>query len=329
MLANLYGTPGPRWLTELAASLQFARQHVGDIPPDWIAALTGERHGSPGFVTMQIWSALILLDLLGNIQSQQGALPALSRQAASEMLDYLDGILSDVRAKPRHSPRTLVDAFVQNEAKPETASLYSNDADWIRLYYRDVAVILLEIAGTSLVSIPLTFAAVMGTLLRFRLDLPNLMPILKQRRSQCDRSGFECLIYEAERLNPVMPVRMRYCEATTTLPSGATVMRGDWVAGLIAAANLDPRAFPDPLQFSLDPYISGPPRKIENYLLFGEKATERECWGRDRIAFAVLEECLEAVSRLRGLRRFAGPRGEDVKLAGLTIGFPARFASVL
>jgi Dyp-type peroxidase family len=329
VLTNLYGTPGPRWFTELAASLQFARQHVGDIPPDWISASMGEKPDNPGLVTMLTWSALIGMYLLGNLQSQQGALLALSRQAGSELLDHLDGILSDVRAGPRRPPRTLVDAFVRNETKPEISALYGNDVEWTQSYYRDVAVILLEITGTTLISIPLTFVSVMGSLLKFRVDLANLMNVLNRRLAPREPSGLERLIYEAERLNPSSSIRMRFCEATTLLPSGATVKRGDWVTALIAAANLDPRAFPDPLRFSLDPYIPGPVRNFENYLLFGEKGTERACWGRDRVAMVVLEQSLITAGRLRGLRRIAGPRGEDVKLGGVTIGLPARFTKVV
>ena len=105
---------------------------------------------------------------------------------------------------------------------------------------------------------------------------------------------------------------MRYCETTTELPSGAKVEEGEWVAALIGAANLDPRAFQNPYLFSFDPAI----RKIENYLLFNEQGSHRECWGRDRVAMAVLEECVMAAGRLRGLRRVAGAGGEPSKLVG-------------
>jgi cytochrome P450 len=117
---------------------------------------------------------------------------------------------------------------------------------------------------------------------------------------------------------------MRHCETATTLPSGAETEQGEWVASLIAAANLDPRAFPEPLRFSLDPTI----RDKKNYLLFNNEGNPRACWGRERVAMAILEECMMAASRLQGLRGVAGKGGEPSKLVGVTIGLPARFTQV-
>jgi cytochrome P450 len=90
---------------------------------------------------------------------------------------------------------------------------------------------------------------------------------------------------------------------------------------LIAAANLDARSFPEPFRFKLD-------RAIATYLLFNEATNKRACWGRDRVAMLVLEECLKAASRLQGLRRVAGKSGEPPKLVGVTVSLPARFTQV-
>jgi membrane-associated protease RseP (regulator of RpoE activity) len=38
VLVKLYGTPGPDWLTELAVSLPFSHQHIGELQPDWLKA---------------------------------------------------------------------------------------------------------------------------------------------------------------------------------------------------------------------------------------------------------------------------------------------------
>lgn len=321
IITRLYGVPGPDFLTELGAALPFAHQHVGNLPPDWIAKLMDRMPDDPGFATLQIWSAVILADLVGNVQSVQ-ELHALSRQAGSEMLNHLDTIISIIRTSPIQSPRTLVEAFIKNESSPEIAALYNGgtpsagSGNWQPLYYRDVSAILLEIVGTSMATVPLTFASVMQALFKFRIDLPNLV-----RLPGVDLSR---IILEAERLNPNMGVRMRYCETTTTLPSGATIEKGEWVASLVGAANLDPRVFREPFRFSLDPNL----RKIEAYLLFNEQESPRACWGRDRVAMVVLRECLMAASRLQGLRRVAGKRGEPAKLIGVTIGLPARFTQV-
>jgi Dyp-type peroxidase family len=317
IIAELYGIPAPDFLTELGAALPFAHQHVGELPPDWIATLLGKEPDNPGLATMQIWSAIILADLIGNVQSLE-ALHALSRQAGSEMLDYLDAILLSVRTSKIQSPMTLVGAFVTNESRPEVEALYagcnpSAGEDWRSFYYRDVSTIFLEIVGTSMATIPLTFASVMGALLKLRIDLPTLMKLPGLNVSN--------IIYEAERLNPNLGVRMRYCETDATLPSGAKIKQGEWVVSLIGSANLDGRIFSEPFLFKLD-------RKRETYLLFNEAQNERVCWGRDRIAMAVLQECVIAASRLQGLRSIAGKDGEPSKLVGVTIRLPARFTQV-
>jgi hypothetical protein len=229
------------------------------------------------------------------------------------MLTYIDGLLIAQKARPPTAPRTLVEAFVQIES--EMVAQYGGP-DQTETYYRDVAGILLEVAGTTLASIPLTFASVIGTLFKFRIDLPSLLPQIMLKKD-----GLTRLIYEAERLNPTLPVRMRYCERDTNLPSRTTVVKGDWVATLVGAANIDPRVFPKPYLISLD-------RDLDKYLLFNEAGSERECWGRDRVAMAVMQECVLCAGRLGGLRRVAGPAGEPVKLGNVAIGLPARFTQV-
>jgi deferrochelatase/peroxidase EfeB/cytochrome P450 len=318
VIAKLYGIPAPDWLTELAASLRFAHQHVGELPPEWIIKLIGKEPDNPGLATLQIWSAIILADLIGNVQSI-GVLHVLARQAGTEMLNYVDTVLSTARTSPISSPirssKTLLGAFINNESLPGIQTLYaSGGSNWRSLYSRDVGTILLEIVGTSMATLPLTFASVMGGLFKFRLDLPTLVQIPVPQ-------VWSHIIYEAERLNPNLAVRMRYCETQMTLPSGAQIDQGEWVVSLIAAANLDADGFPEPFRFTLD-------RDIASYLLFNEATNKRACWGRDRVAMLVLEECLKAASRLQGLRRVAGKGGEPAKLVGVTISLPARFTQV-
>jgi len=322
VIAKLYGIPAPDWLTELAASLRFAHQHVGELPPEWIATLIGKEPDNPGLVTIQIWSALILADLIGNVQSIS-TLHTFARQAGSEMLNYLDNVISQARASPIRSSKTLLGAFVRNESRPDLdiKALYAgcdNGGDWKSLYYNDVSTTLLEIIGTTMASTPLAFASVMEALFKLRLDLPTLM----QMPVDPGENVLSHIIYEADRLNPTLGVRMRYCEKETKL-GNATIMAGEWVASLIAAANMDPHphAFPEPFRFKLD-------RPLDTYLLFNDKQNSRACWGRDRVAMVVLQECLMAASRLQGLRRVAGKGGEPSKLAGVTTSLPARFTQV-
>jgi Dyp-type peroxidase family len=317
IITKLYGIPPPNWVTELAPALPFAHQHVGELPPDWVAKLIGKEPDNPGLATTQMWSAIVLADLIGNVQSI-GPLHALARQAGSEMLDYIDSVLLGAHTSSIRSSKSLLGAFVENEGREQIKALYakdlSNGGDWPSVYYRDVSTILFEIVGTTMASIPFAFASVMGALFNYRLDLPTLVKLPVP-------DVLSHIIYEADRLNPTLPVRMRYCETDTKLSGNAEVRKGEWVAPLIRAANMDPRVFGEPFRFKLD-------RDINTYLLFNEAKNSRVCWGRDRVAMIVLQECVNAASRLQGLRRVAGKGGEPAKLAGITIGSPARFTRV-
>jgi cytochrome P450 len=238
------------------------------------------------------------------------------------MLNYLDTVISVARASPIRSSKTLLGAFVENEKEIEKLYKGGNPCggnDWRSLYYNDVSTILLEIVGTTMASTPLAFASVMGALFKYRLDLPTLLHLPSLVQMPVDQV-LSRIIYEADRLNPTLGVRMRYCERETKLGND-TIHAGEWVASLIAAANLDPRAFPAPYRFNLD-------RDIGTYLLFNDGNNSRQCWGRDRVAMVVLQECLMAASRLQGLRGVAGKGGEPSKLAGVTTSLPARFTQV-
>jgi len=330
VLTDVFGVPGPGYLTEMAAALPFARQHVGELPRDWLAATAGEAPHDPSLTTLQIWCTVLVADLIGNVQSII-ALQVLARQAATEMLNHLDLlILRAASSAETREPKTLLEAFVANAARPEILKPYGGD---LAAYLKDVALILIEIVGSTLAVIPLTFASVMQKVLELRINLAEVLP-------RTGEAGAERLIYEAERLNPNMAIRMRRCERDTAL-GGGTVRRGDITAALIAAANLDPDAFPEPGRLSLngitvqvgpagaDTWVfNGPPRDPKNYLLFGVKGSHKDCWGRNRVAIPVLSECLWAAARLAGLHRVTGPQGDPGKFAGVTVALPARFTQV-
>jgi hypothetical protein len=108
---EIFGTPGPNWLTEIAVALPFAYQHVGELYPDWLAALKVATPDNPGLATMQIWSILLFADIVGNYDHQH-ELMALSLQAGSEFLTQLDTLLAAARLKPVRHPRTMLQAFI-------------------------------------------------------------------------------------------------------------------------------------------------------------------------------------------------------------------------
>jgi len=324
IIREVYGVQGPDWLTEISAAMRFARQHVGDLPSDWLAKLAGREPDDRGLATLQTWSVIILADLIGNAQSLQH-LQAFSRQAGSEMLNHLDHIILAAQASlgaqtpPPPAPKTLVQAFIRNAKDDGIRDLYKgfdHGGNWHPLYFKDVSTLLLEIVGTTMASIPLTFGAVMEGLLKYQIDLNMLI----RKPGICPSR----IIYEAERLNPVLEIRMRYCEVDTQLPSGARVKAGERVACMIRAANMDKRVFDEPFRLTFDPKK----RDIKKYLLFNEEGNARRCWGGDRVAMVVLQECLMAASRLQGLREVAGKGGDPPKLFRVKVSLPVRFTRV-
>ena len=118
---------------------------------------------------------------------------------------------------------------------------------------------------------------------------------------------------------------MRRVAETHTLSSGVELQKDEMLAALIAVANFDRKAFPEPFRFSLDPYLDGPERKLENYLLFGsqvgDKTRDRSCFGRE-FALFVIVECIKAAARLQGLQRVAGKAGEAARPLYIMTGLP-------
>jgi len=339
VMAKVFGVPGPSRSSDLVDTLPFGRLNRTQVPEDWL-----DRNGKPDHppaVTLQVWSVLILADLIGNLQVQ-AMLRAFSHQAGLEMRAHIDGLLAEAGARARAAlqangrldePATLLEAFVHNAVSDPVAYPPGSAAE--QLYYRQTATILLELVGTSMATIPLTFASVTGALFDFRIDLASLLPLLEGNPptgplKPGEPNGLQRLIYEAERLNPNAPVRMRYCVADATLSSGAKIKAGEWVSCVIQAANLDGKVFKNPRRFSLSPYVdpTGPVRNWKKYLLFGDDRSDRKCWGRDNVAMIVLEECLRAAGRLKRLRRPAGLGGRPEKKGNVTIGLPARFTRV-
>jgi Dyp-type peroxidase family len=381
VLVDVFGTPGPTWLTELGVALPFSHQHVGELQPDWLtAAQAAAKAGTPdnlGLASIQIWSILMTVDLIGNYE-QQPELMALSGQAASEMLGHLGMLIAQARAKYAEDaakfaqsgdkdreelrPPNLLAAFVFVEKVFVKEPGYSSSA-----YYADVRAMLLELVGTTMANIPTTFAAVMDAVLKFNIPLPELIPVLQgppmfplpdppapppppepednvapsvkakdkdaHARKLDDNDGVARLIYEACRLNGLIKILMRICEQDDELPSRGKVKAGDVVAALTGAAAFDERVFPDSKRLSLWPFLPGPERKIENYLLFGAWVSNpeesRDCWGRDKLALLMVKECVKAAGRLQHLQRVAGDAGNPKTIAHITIGLAARFSGVL
>jgi cytochrome P450 len=337
IVAEIFGTPGPDWLTEIAVALPFARQHFGELHPDWLTALKGATPDNPGLATMQIWSILLFADIVGNYDHQQ-ELMGLSLQAGSEFLTQLDTLLAVARSQPERRPKTMIQAFValQDKYMRQYPKAYASADN----YYAEVRMLLMELAGSAIAIIPTAFGSIMDSLLDFGIDLSRLIPILlaapefaSGASSLKPGDGVTRLIYETSRLKPTFRMLMRRCVQGDDVNQPGTppipIKKGEWVAALVAAANVDPGVFKDPMIFSLAPFLPGPDRDLDKYLLFGALKRGRECWGRERLALQVLKECVKAAGRLQNLRRVAGDGGTLQTLVGVNVDLNARFAFVL
>lgn len=329
VISDLFGTPGPDWLTEMAVALRFSRQHLTQVDPDWLAAIKAGKPEDVGLATWQVWSILMFVDIVGNYL-QQEELKALGVQAGREFLTHIDTLIVKARAqRPAPAAHTnLLAAFVSLEAAFTDPA--KPNALPVETYYALVRMLLLEVASSAIVIAP-TLGAVVHTALSGGIDLPSLIQLLmKVTPSQATfDEGIKRLLYETWRLNPTVKLLMRRSNQAEQYGKD-TVQKGDWIAALIGAACFDPVAFPQSRQFSLDPILPGPKRNMEDYLLFGDaQAPGRLCWGRDKLALYLLTECLKAAGRLKGLKKVAGAGGELRKFAQVNIGFSTRFVSVL
>lgn len=321
LIANVYGVPGPNWLTELAVSLKFGARHLSELHPDWLDLLKGKAPSNPRLATLQIWSILLFADLIGNIK-HQAELKALGMEAASQFTLYLTQLLMREQAKPKKKPgqsKTLVEAFCTVESQFVGPNMTQRE------YYRIARLLLTELVPSALAVIPTTFASVISNLLENHINLPLLVPLLATKPD-----GVKRLIYEMNRLKPSLPVLQRYALDDVVLSEKneplVKIDKGNWIGAMVIAANFDESVFPNAQTFSLGTAFGGEKRDLDDYLLFGSVGSDRQCFGRDHLAMFALEKFMRSAARLHGLRRVAGDSGKEAKVVGITIGLPARFA---
>lgn len=335
IVSELFGVAGPSWLTEIAIALPFARKQVGDLERDWLSTLGTEKPENPGLITLQLWSVIFLADLVGN-HMRAGELNELARKSGAEFMTHLESLVAKARTQRRRDPKTLLETFVAVEQEAIAAVRADDPSYSVDDYYIDVIVLLLELVGTPMSVIPTAWGNVMGSILNFGIDLPTLFTILGDpeppmiiaggKVSEGPYSWIRQLLYEVDRLNPSFKIFMRRSEQANRIDDGLTIDEGHWVAAMAIAANFDPRAHPEPKEFSLYPFLPGPCRDPANYLMFGSAGGGRDCWGRDRLALYLLDQFVRTAAKLDGLQKVAGPGGDPMKLLEVTVGLPARFA---
>ena len=111
VISELFGTPGPDWLTEMAVALPFSRQHISQLEPDWLLAVRAGKPEDMGLTTWQVWSILMFVDIVGNYL-QQAELKVLGVQAGREFLTHIDVLIAKARAQRPPPHANLLAAFV-------------------------------------------------------------------------------------------------------------------------------------------------------------------------------------------------------------------------
>ncbi len=260
IVSELFGVPGPKWITEIAIALPFARKQVGDLERDWLSAIKAEKPENPGSVTLQLWSVIFLADLVGN-HLRIGELNVLARKAGGEFMAHLEDLLSNARLHRPANPDTLLEIFVDIESKAidhvRTMNGAAGDPAYSADdYYMDVIALLLELVGTPMSVIPTAWGNSIGSILNLRMDLPTLFAILgdpqppliinKGQVKQGPYSWISQLLYEIDRINPSFKVFMRYSEDTNKIDNQLTIDKEHWVAAMAVCANVDPRIHPNP-----------------------------------------------------------------------------------
>ncbi len=315
LVEKFIGLPGPDHLSELAVSLPYARRNITGIPADWLRTRPRESNYDSAFVTTQMWSRLAFGEVIGNILDRREYTSA-AIQATSEMLTHIDEHIKRERLRD-------VDRSAEAQTVLQKLVWDAPQADQ-DAYFEEVRIILADLVTTISMNIALPFSKAIQAALAFRMDLEKIVPRLERLPEKDGYSYIEILAFELLRLFPSAPAIFRRCETATTLPSGAEIKKGDWVAALLPAASLDPNIFPKPQEFSLG--LSGQPsRDPKDYLLFGPPCGIHRCWGEERLGRLVLKELFRAAARFPGLQTVAGPNGEVVKFAGMDFSLRAKF----
>ena len=146
VISELFGTPGPDWLTEMAVALRFSRQHLSQVEPEWLAAIKASKPDDVGLATWQVWSILMFLDIIGNYL-QQEELKALGVQAGREFLTHIDTLIVKARKQPSAPHTNLLAAFVSLETMFTDPT--KPNALPVEAYYGLVRMLLLEVASSA------------------------------------------------------------------------------------------------------------------------------------------------------------------------------------
>jgi cytochrome P450 len=249
--------------------------------------------GTPGpdaGATMSGWIASLFRDIFLNLANDP-AVTAAAATAATELRDYLDGLIASTRAQPPAA--TPPASVLARLAALQSGAGWLLDADAVRRCIGGTIVGALETVNKA-------FVHAMDQL----LDRPAE---LQRARDACARGDDAALlagILEAMRFNPQNPFLYRICEESFVLARGTdrevTVPAGTLVFAATQAAMHDARELSEPEAFRLG-------RSPEAYLFFGHAT--HTCLGR-HIAPIEWRELAKPLLRLPELRRAPGAAGQ-------------------
>jgi cytochrome P450 len=170
------------------------------------------------------WShAYVRMYMFGRTRADEDA----ADQAAKEFSDYVKSVIRERRAAPR-------DDLLSHMITTEHRGQYLNDAELV-----STAIVLLNAGHEATVH-------QIGNSVRVILD-SGLAPA----RLFADEAATERTVEETLRICAPVHIFQRWALETAEV-DGLTFKRGDKVAMILAAANLDPAKFTDPLTFRPD-----------------------------------------------------------------------------
>lgn len=296
MLAEqLFGIPGPKWVSPTATAARFAQFDMADVPPSWVAKLPSIPEEAKPLYSVQAWARLAFLHVFVNVLNAQ-EVGKLAEGATTELFQHLDDVIEHARHSPRNN-ETLLGCLIELGDDPEQFAGMDEAT-----YTNHMRLILAEMTVGGIETVNMALANVVDFALTRRGVLEAFRNAVEARNDE----DLDALIREALRFAPVSPVLFRVATRDTKLGENL-IAKGSIICLFVQAAMFDPRVFPNPLAFD-------PARDQRLYLHFGDSQVRaavpapHHCVGQD-IAVAELRELVKAVVGLNRLRRAAGPAG--------------------
>ena len=148
------------------------------MPDEWLARLEDVPSHERGMITLQTWGILQVRALIGNITADTRTLE-FAKVAADEMVDYLSTLWDETAAGFKGEPKTFLEAFIS--VQKTIVKTYKDEGYTAARYKQDALILLVELVGTPISVIPLTFGSVMSLVLKHGIGLAGMAQFLGER----------------------------------------------------------------------------------------------------------------------------------------------------